>query len=106
MDPLQWMGAVRMRVQTADKKHPQVIHTTPIQSTPESSIHNITLSSKRVIWSESREKYAQIKHRLPVKKSKGVDMLVYCDERPQQGMGFFNGGSVFMNYGLYFGQNW
>ncbi len=33
MDPLQWMGAVRIRVQTADKKHhnnPQVIHTNPV----------------------------------------------------------------------------
>ncbi len=33
MDHLQWMGAVRMRVQTDDKKHhnnPQVIHTTPV----------------------------------------------------------------------------
>ncbi len=29
MDPLQWMGAVRMRVQTADKTS-QVIHTTPV----------------------------------------------------------------------------
>ncbi len=31
MDPLQWMGAVRMRVQTTDKNHnPQVIHMTPV----------------------------------------------------------------------------
>ncbi len=32
MDPMQWMGAVRMRVQTPDKKHhnnPQLIHSTP-----------------------------------------------------------------------------
>ncbi len=29
MDPLQWMGAVRMRVQTADKNI-TTIHTTPI----------------------------------------------------------------------------
>ncbi len=28
MDPLQWMGAVRMRVQTADKNI--TIHTTPV----------------------------------------------------------------------------
>ncbi len=28
MDPLQWMGAVRMRVQTADKNI-TIIHTTP-----------------------------------------------------------------------------
>ncbi len=30
MDPLQWMGAVRMRVQTADKNI-TIIHTTPVQ---------------------------------------------------------------------------
>ncbi len=29
MDPLQWMGAVRMRVQTADKNIP-IIHMTPV----------------------------------------------------------------------------
>ncbi len=29
MDPLQWMGAVRMRVQTADKNI-TIIHTTPV----------------------------------------------------------------------------
>ncbi len=29
MDPLQWMGAVRMRVQAADK-HITIIHTTPV----------------------------------------------------------------------------
>ncbi len=28
MDPLQWMGAVRMRVQTADENI-TIIHTTP-----------------------------------------------------------------------------
>ncbi len=30
MDALQWMGTVRMRVQTADKNNLQVIHTTPV----------------------------------------------------------------------------
>ncbi len=32
VDPLQWMGAVRMSVQIADKKHnnnPLIIHMTP-----------------------------------------------------------------------------
>ncbi len=33
MDPLQWMGAVRMRVQTADKNITIIIHTTPVQQT-------------------------------------------------------------------------
>ncbi len=28
MDPLQWMGAVRMRVQTADQNNPQVVNMT------------------------------------------------------------------------------
>ncbi len=88
MFPLQWMGAVRMRVQTADKNI-TVIHTTPVhqlmyheakscvfvgntyikacltlnccfQLIYESSIHNTSLSSENV----SREKSAQIKHRL------------------------------------------
>ncbi len=94
MDPLQWMGAVRMRVQTADKNI-AVIHTTPghqltswevkscmfikmnkfiikmlltsnccLQLKYESIIHNNTSSSEKVIWSESEEKSAQIKHRL------------------------------------------
>ncbi len=31
MDPLQWMGAIRIRVQTADKNNnAQVIYTTPV----------------------------------------------------------------------------
>ncbi len=29
MDPLQWMGAIRMRVQTADKNI-TIIHTNPV----------------------------------------------------------------------------
>ncbi len=34
MDPLQWMGAVRMKLQTADKNI-TIIHTTPVhQFTP------------------------------------------------------------------------
>ncbi len=43
MDPLQWMGAVRMRVQTADKNI-TIIHTTAVHqltfSTGESNIMN------------------------------------------------------------------
>ncbi len=89
MDPLQWMGAVRMRVQTADKNNP-ITHTTPSinilwsenvhvskeantqfylqtitsRKKNESSIHNTAFSREKVVWSESGEKYAQIKHRL------------------------------------------
>ncbi len=72
MDPLQWMGAVRMRVQTADKKHHNncdVIHTTPVHQLMSGEvkscvynifyyIHNIAFSSEKVISSESGEKYA------------------------------------------------
>ncbi len=60
------MGAVRMRLQTADKN----ITITPITVLwsekllkCESSIHNIGFSGEKVISSESGEKYAQIKHR-------------------------------------------
>ncbi len=90
MDPLQWMGAVRMRVQTADNNITSN-NTTPLQSSPsvnilwseklcvrkkqihyqgvfqfkspkESSIHNITFSSEKFTSSESGGKYAQMTH--------------------------------------------
>ncbi len=90
MNPLQWMGAVRMRVQTADNhNNEKVIHTTPVHQLTsgenkscvfvqnkyikfncellpkyESIIHNNASSSEEVILSESGEKSAQIKHRL------------------------------------------
>ncbi len=35
MYALQWMGAVRMRVQAADKNITIIIHTTPVQSISE-----------------------------------------------------------------------
>ncbi len=67
MDPLQWMGAVRMRVQTAEKNNPQVIHMTSVhQLTPcevkswmflrnkfiinMSSINNSAFSNKKKKW--------------------------------------------------------
>ncbi len=88
MDLLQWMGAVGMRVQTADKNI-IIIHTIPahqlscevyicmfvrnkfivkkfwtsnyfFQLKQESFIHNIAFSSEEGTSSESREKYAQI----------------------------------------------
>ncbi len=85
------MGAVRMRVQTADKNI-TIIHTTPVhqlmswedkscvfvrnksiikifltlnhcfQLKYESIIHNNISSSEKVVWSESGEKSAQIKY--------------------------------------------
>ncbi len=73
--PLQWMGAVRMRVQTADKNITK-IHTTLHQlmsklrvwhfSLPSeiSSVHNMTFSCEKVTSSESEDKYSQMKHRL------------------------------------------
>ncbi len=92
MYPLQWMGAVRMRVQTADKNI-TIIHTTPVHQLTswevkscifvrnksieavsnyfclkyESIDHNNTSSIEKVVWSESGEKSAQIKHRLQSK---------------------------------------
>ncbi len=78
MDPLQWMGAVRMRVQTADKNI-TVIHMTPVFSKKlcvydksiktfltsncyfwlkyESSIYNIAFSSKKKCVLSELEKY-------------------------------------------------
>ncbi len=71
MDPLQWMGAVRMRVQTADKnitiihKKSKTVHQ--LMVCKYESIHNIAFSSENVVSSESGEKYAQVKHQLQVK---------------------------------------
>ncbi len=87
MNPLQWMGAVRMRVQAADKNITIIqleIHMAPVNQITgvcnkqihqdiltsnccfrlkyNSSIHNIASSSKTVVSSESGEKYSQIKH--------------------------------------------
>ncbi len=84
VDPLQSLGAVRMRVQTAEKKHhknPQVVHMTPVQKSCvfvinkksiiktflTSMLAKIMLSPRKVVTSESVEKYAQIKHRLQEK---------------------------------------
>ncbi len=74
MDALQWMGAVRMRVQTADKNI-TIIHTTPVHQLTSGEdkrwnkssiktfltqiqIHNNSSSSEKVFWSESGEKSA------------------------------------------------
>ncbi len=93
MDPLQWMGAVSMRVQTAEKKHhnnPQVIRTIPVQQLTSwvlvvnKSIIKTFLISKRCFQlkyegssirslspvkksSKSEEKYEQILHHLQAK---------------------------------------
>ncbi len=71
MNTLQWMGAVRMRVQTADKNI-TIIHSTPVQQVTceekncmsernksiikafltayKASIHDIAFSSKKSSW--------------------------------------------------------
>ncbi len=41
MDPLQWMGAVRTRVQTADKNI-TIIHTTPV--------HQLQQGMEALLW--------------------------------------------------------
>ncbi len=83
MDVLQWMVAVGIRVQTADKNI-TIIHTTPVHQLTsledkswnkscikkffyESIIHNNTSYSGKVVRCESGEKSAQIKHRLKAK---------------------------------------
>ncbi len=129
MYPLQWMDAVRMRVQTADKNI-TIIHTTPVHQLTswevkscifvrnksieavsnyfclkyESIDHNNTSSIEKVVWSESGEKSAQIKHRYNPKQSKtALNKYVggfWCER--QQEMDFFTGGSIFMDYGLMF----
>ncbi len=53
MDPLQWMGAIRMRVQTADKNI-TIIHTTPKLQVYDKQIHfffQTTAYSKNTIVS-------------------------------------------------------
>ncbi len=84
MDPLQWMGAVRMRVQTADHNNPQVIHSTPVHQLTSCEVkscvsvkkkkrvkiqvlYNIAFSGEKFASSESGQKYAQIKHHLHAK---------------------------------------
>ncbi len=74
MDALQWMGAVRMRVQTADKNI-TIINTTPVHQLTSGEdkswnksiikmfltqirIYNNASSSEKVFWSESGEKSA------------------------------------------------
>ncbi len=127
MDALQWMGAVRMRVQTADK-YITIIHTTPVHQLTsgedktcmfvrnksiiktfltwfwlkyESIIHNIAFSvGKKVFWSESGEKSAQIKQRLQDKtvqnSSKQICCWIWCER--QQEMDLFTGGRVIMDF--------
>ncbi len=62
----------------------------------ESIIHNNCFLSDKVVWSESGEKSAQIKHRLQAKTA-----LNKCLKRLDfDVMDFFTGGCVIMDYGL------
>ncbi len=128
MDPLQWMGAVRMRVQTADE------NITIITSNP----HNSSLSFS-VLWSNKLHVFkniiktfltllllAKIRdfHNIaPEKKSSHLNLernmhiprAIYKWKQSktvlnkhvgwfwgQQGMDFFTGGSIIMDYGHIF----
>ncbi len=114
MDALQWMGAVRMRVQTADKNI-TIIHTTPVHqlmSWEDKSwnksiiktfltkirVHNNASSSEKVFWSESGEKSASDQ---AAKTALNKYVSGFWCER-QQEMHFFTEGRVIMDYGLIF----
>ncbi len=51
MDPLQWMCAVRIRVQTADKtsNNPEVIHTTPVHQLTSCEVKSEVFVEKKSI---------------------------------------------------------
>ncbi len=118
------MGAVRMRVQTADKKHhnnSQLIHTTPVHQLTnlslrpfnffngcfwlkyESIIYNIASSGEKVVLSESGEKYAQIKHYLQAKTAQNRSIQIYQRLIIIENIFFFlTGRSIIIDYGFLF----
>ncbi len=128
MDALQWMGAVRMRVQTADKNI-TIIHITPVHQLTsedkrwnksiiktfltlnhcfwlkyESIIHNNTSSVIR--WSglnQERNLHRSSTVYKPKQSKTALNKYVagFSCER-QQEIDFFAGGSVIMDYGLVF----
>ncbi len=89
MDPLQWMGAVRMSPNSWLKHHNNPHHSNPsinilwrqklcvckktnaswrhFLTKYKSIVHNIAFSSEKVVSSESGEKSAQIQHRFQAK---------------------------------------
>ncbi len=64
------------------------------------SPYNKASSNEKVIWSESGEKSAQIKHRLQDKTALNKYVAGFWCER-QQEMDFFTGGSVIIHYGYF-----
>ncbi len=116
MDALQWMGAIRMRAQTADKNI-TIIHTTSVHQLTScdvkscmfvrnKSIIKMFLTSKCclrintcLVSSESEEKYAQIKHRLKVKTVQNSSKQVcwWYLMWGQLEMEFFTGGNVIID---------
>ncbi len=111
--PLQWMGAVRMRVQTADKNinSPQV--TTSLQYISwhlnqlkyKSSIHNTVSSVEKSFWLNQERNMHRSSTVYKPKQFK-TNMSVDFDVRGKQEMDFFTEGSVNGDYWLIFGQKW
>ncbi len=107
MDYLQWMGAVRMRVQTADKNI-TIIHTTPVHQLTSCEVKKKCVYKKQFLFnlkllyplkkilSEWGEKYAQIKHCLQAKRVLNTNkqicwqILMWEDNR----VWTFTGGSI------------
>ncbi len=88
MDHLLWMGAVRMRVQTADKNI-TILHMTP-------SV-NVFWGEKmcfKLILSELVDNYEQINN---LQKQFCSNMLVGFDVRGQPGIYLFTEGSFVMD---------
>ncbi len=76
MDAQQWMGAVRMKVQTADKninnpawKVKICVFVRNKSIIKHESFIQIAFSSENVVLYDSGEKYTQIKHLLQAKKN-------------------------------------
>ncbi len=119
--PLQWMGAIRMRVQTVDKNI-TIIHKYPHHSSPSikvllskklslcaKQIHHkdilsplslILLSSVKRSSCLNQERNMHRPSTLYKWKQLQTNMSVDFDVKGQQRMDFFTGGSVIMNYGL------
>ncbi len=132
MDALQWMGAVRMRVQTADKKI-TIIHTTPVHQLTSCDAKSCVFERNKfiikaffnfktvtfgqntiplsIIWFFPVKKKSLIWIRREICTDQALftnknvlkNMLVNFDVRGQQGMDVFTGGSIIM---YYFAQKW